>query len=58
MNPATLSRIQDLGDLGLAPILCMTAEQHGIVLTSADELDNVAREIAMVCVSLSPQHIT
>ncbi|KAF2156430.1 hypothetical protein K461DRAFT_95869 [Myriangium duriaei CBS 260.36] len=49
MHAHVLSRIQELGDLGLAPVLCLSAEQHGIVLAAADELEDVAREMAAIC---------
>ncbi|KAF2225705.1 hypothetical protein BDZ85DRAFT_70115 [Elsinoe ampelina] len=49
MNLDAISKVQELGDLGLACVLCLTAEQHGIVLAERDELDDVARGLAMTC---------
>ena len=42
MLAETLSEIQNLGDLGLACLLCLVSDQHGIITTEKDRLDDVA----------------
>ncbi|PNS19374.1 hypothetical protein CAC42_2551 [Sphaceloma murrayae] len=49
MSSDVISRVQELGGLGLACVLCLTTEQHGIVLADQEELDDVARALAMSC---------
>lgn len=53
-----IHRLQALGDLGLACALCLISGQHGIVLASNEELDEVAKVLAAVCLEPAFQQTT
>lgn len=50
--PATMetvaSKIQDLGDLELAILLSLVAEQHCIITTKSTLVESLARELQLV----------
>ena len=48
MNTTVLSNIQQLGDLELAVLLCLVADQHCIVKTDTGSMERVGQEIAQV----------
>lgn len=43
-----VSRIQELGDLELAILLSLVAQQHCIITGKNDLLDNLAQELSLV----------
>lgn len=45
---ALVSELQDLGDLELAMLLSLIAEQHCIITTENDLLQNLATELKLV----------
>jgi hypothetical protein len=45
---ALLNKIQDLSDLELAALLCLTAQEHCIVDTEPDSLDDLVHELRLV----------
>jgi hypothetical protein len=46
------AKIQALGDLELAVLLCLVAQQHCIISTQNLLLDTLAHELQLVCPSL------
>lgn len=54
-------KIQDLGDLELAVLLSLVAEQHCIITTKNKLVPDLARELELVrsiCTFLAPNHLT
>jgi hypothetical protein len=45
---STAAKIQALGDLELAVLLCLTAQQHCIISTQNLLLDTLAQELQLV----------
>lgn len=52
-----LDRIQDLTDLELAVLLSLIAQQHCIIETGSDTLDDLAAELALVR-SIDEYHVS
>lgn len=44
-----VNKIQDLGDIELAALLCLIAQEHGIIEADEEELENVEQELGLVC---------
>ena len=43
-----LDKVQELSDLELAALLCLTAEEHCIIDTEPDALDDLVLELQLV----------
>ncbi|KAF2431466.1 hypothetical protein EJ08DRAFT_696554 [Tothia fuscella] len=43
------SKIQELGDIELAALLCLITEEHCIIQAESAELENVERELRLIC---------
>lgn len=46
---STAAKIQALGDLELAVLLCLVAQQHCIISTQNILIDSLAHELQLVC---------
>lgn len=46
-----LSKVQDLSDLELATLICLVAQEHCIIETEPDALDDLVRELELVIVA-------
>lgn len=49
---AIISKVQDLSDLELATLICLVAQEHCIIDTEPDALDDLAQELELVSPSL------
>ncbi len=47
-DEALLSKVQDLSDLELAALLCFIAQEHCIIDTEPDALDDLVEELRLV----------
>lgn len=47
-----LDKIQDLSDLELATLLCLTNNEHCIIDAEAEALEDVVQELRLVCLDL------
>jgi hypothetical protein len=47
-DEALLDKIQDLSDLELAVLLCLTAQEHCIIDTDPDTIDDLVHELQLV----------
>lgn len=45
---ALINKVHDLSDLELATLLCLTAQEHCIVDTEPDVLDDLVHELRLV----------
>ena len=45
-----VDNVQDLSDLELATLLCLLAKEHCIFETADELIDDLASELALVCV--------
>jgi hypothetical protein len=43
-----LDKIQDLSDLELAALICLVAQEHCIIDTEPDALDDIVQELELV----------
>jgi hypothetical protein len=43
-----VEKVQELGDIELAALLCLTAQEHCIIETDEEELENVEQELKLV----------
>ncbi|QDS77278.1 hypothetical protein FKW77_004010 [Venturia effusa] len=43
-----VTKVQELGDIELAALLCFIAQEHCIIETDEEELDNVERELGLI----------
>jgi hypothetical protein len=50
-----LSKVQELGDIELAALLCLIAQEHCIIETDEEELENVKQELALVRMEIEYQ---
>jgi hypothetical protein len=41
-------KVQELGDIELAALLCLVTEEHCIIYAETGELDNVEQELRLV----------
>lgn len=48
MAAATAAKIQELGDLELAALLCLTADEHCIITSESKLVNDVAQELLLV----------
>jgi len=48
-DAAIMERIRDLSDLELAALICLVAEEHCIIDTEPEALDELAEELELVC---------
>lgn len=46
-----LSRVHDLSDLELATLICLVAQEHCIIDTDQDSVDELIQELELVCTS-------
>lgn len=46
---ALLDKVQELSDLELAVLLCLVAQEHCIIDTEPDSLDDLVLELQLVC---------
>jgi len=42
-------KVQELGDVELACLICLIADQHAIVEADKESLDDLEQEIRLVC---------
>ena len=49
---AVLPKAQLLTDVELALLLCLVANQHCIIETTEESLDNLEEEVQLVCLAL------
>jgi hypothetical protein len=47
-----LDKVQDLSDLELAALLCLVAQEHCIIDTEPDSLDDLVLELQLVSVTI------
>jgi hypothetical protein len=45
-----VDNVQDLSDLELATLLCLIAKEHCIFETADELIDDLASELALVCI--------
>ena len=45
-----LDRIHDLSDLELATLICLVAEEHCIIDTEPNAIDDLVQELELVCI--------
>jgi hypothetical protein len=45
-------KVQELGDIELAALLCLITEEHCIIEAEPAELENVQQELRLVCAKL------
>jgi hypothetical protein len=50
---ALISKVQDLSDLELATLLCLTTQEHCIIDTEPSSLDDLVHELRLVCIQSS-----
>lgn len=43
-----VSKVQELGDIELAALLCFIAQEHCIIEADEEEFENVERELGLV----------
>lgn len=43
-----INKVQDLSDLELATLICLVAQEHCIIDTEPDALDNLVQELELV----------
>lgn len=43
-----LDKVQDLSDLELAALLCLTTQEHCIIDTNAEAVDDLVQELRLV----------
>ena len=55
---AFLDHVEDLTDLELAVLLSLVAQQHCMVITQDELLDDLASELALVCCSMPATYST
>ena len=48
-DEALLNKIHGLSDLELAALLCLVAEEHCIIDTEPESLDDLVQELSLVC---------
>lgn len=48
-----LNKVQDLSDLELATLLCFTNQEHCIIDTEPEAVDDLVQELRLVCLSQS-----
>jgi len=48
VDEGLLDKVQDLSDLELAALLCLTAQEHCIIDTVPDALDDLVLELQLV----------
>ena len=46
-----LDKVQDLSDLELAALLCLTNQEHCIIDTDTEAVDDLVQELRMVCLA-------
>lgn len=44
-----LDKVHDLSDLELAALICLVAQEHCIIDTEPDALDDLVQELELVC---------
>lgn len=44
-----VNKVQELGDIELAALLCLIAQEHCIIEADEEELENVEQELGLVC---------
>ena len=49
-----LDKVQDLSDLELATLLCLTSQEHCIISTDPEALDDLVQELRLVSNVQSP----
>lgn len=47
-NNVTTEELQELGDLELAALLCLVAEENCIIRAAAEDLDDLEQELRLV----------
>jgi hypothetical protein len=47
-----VNKVQELGDIELAVLLCLIAQEHCIIEADEEELDNVEQELGLVRVGI------
>lgn len=52
-DEAFLDKVQDLSDLELAALLCLVAQEHCIIDTEPDSLDDLVLELQLVSAIIS-----
>lgn len=52
-----LDKVQDLSDLELAALLCLTAQEHCIMDTEPDALDDLVLELQLVSAVKVDSHL-
>lgn len=50
-----LDRVQELSDLELATLICLIAEEHCLIATNDDLIDDLEQELRIVCRSSSSE---
>lgn len=51
-HEALIDKVHELSDLELATLLCLVAQEHCIIDTDPDVLDDLVTELQLVCVLL------
>lgn len=48
-DEALITKIHELSDLELAALICLVAEEHCIIDTDSEALDDLVQELELVC---------
>jgi len=49
MADEILEKVHDLSDVELAALICLIAQEHCIIDTEPDSIDELVRELELVC---------
>ena len=52
-DESLIDKIHDLSDLELATLICLVAQEHGIIDTEPDSIDDLVLELELVQLPLS-----
>jgi hypothetical protein len=51
-----IGKVHDLSDLELAALICLVAQEHCIIDTEPDALDDLVQELELVCLGRNYHH--